>query len=78
MQVERFHVNASATLQRIDIGKESVEKLNAEACLLPSTELPPAVQILERCRQDPDIHSARFRSSRFAASLSIACSLPAS
>jgi hypothetical protein len=44
----------------------------------PSIESPPAVQILELRRQDIDLYSARLCSSRFAASQSMSCSLPAS
>jgi hypothetical protein len=43
-----------------------------------SIESPPAVEILERRRRNFDFHSARLRSSRFAASQSTGCSLPAS
>ena len=78
MEIEHFHVNAGVELQRVDIGKETVEKIIAEAASLPGVEPPPAVQILERRRQDLDFHSARFRSSRFATSQSMGCSLPAS
>jgi hypothetical protein len=78
MEVEDLHVNAGVEPQGVDIGKERVEKIIAEATSLPSIESPPAVQILERRRQDLDFHSARFCSSRFAASQSIGCSLPAS
>jgi hypothetical protein len=70
VEVEHLHVNAGVKLQRVDIGKERVEKIIAEALSLPTIESPPAVQILERRRQDFNFHSARLRSSRFAASQS--------
>jgi len=73
-----IHVNPGVELQGVYIGKERVKKIIAEASSLPSIESAPAVQILERPRQDLDFHSARLRSSRFAASQSIGCSLPAS
>lgn len=63
-----LHVNAGVELQGVDIGKERVEKIIAEASSLPSIESPPAVEILERRRQDLDFLSARFRSSCFATS----------
>jgi hypothetical protein len=78
MGFKYFHVNAGVKLQRADIGKERVEKIITERSSLPGIKSPPAVQILERRRQDPDFHSARLRSSRFAASQSIGGSLPAS
>jgi hypothetical protein len=58
MEVEHLDVNPGVQLQRVDIGKERVEKIIAEASSLPSIESPPAVQILERRRQDLDFHSA--------------------
>jgi hypothetical protein len=78
MKVEHLHVNAGVELQGVDIGEERVEKIIAKASSLPSIELSPTVEILERLRQNLDFHSARLRSSRFAASQSIGCSLPAS
>ena len=66
MEVEYLHVNAGVELQGVDIGKERVKKIIAEASSLPSIEPAPAVEILERPRQDLDYHSARLRSSRFA------------
>lgn len=70
-------MNPGVEFQRVDIGKKCVEKIIAEASSLPSIESAPAVQILERRRQDLDFHSARLRSSRFAVSQSTGCSLPA-
>jgi hypothetical protein len=43
--------NADVDLQRVDIGKEAVEKIIAEVFSLSSIESPLAVQMLERRRQ---------------------------
>ena len=79
MEIEHFHVNAGVELQRVDIGKEAVEKIIAEAASSPGVEPPPAVQILERRRQDLALSLSALSQFPFRrASQSIGGSLPAS
>jgi hypothetical protein len=52
MKLEHLNVNPGVEFQRVDIGKKCVEKTIAEAFSLPRIESPPAVEILERRRQN--------------------------
>ena len=71
-------VHTSVDLQRVDVGKQGVEKVVADAFPLPGVELSPAIQVGECRREDLDLHSARLRNSRLAAAQSMGSSCPAS
>ena len=43
MEIEHRHVNAGITLKAIDVGKEGVKKIVADAFILSGIEDAPAV-----------------------------------
>lgn len=57
---KNFGVHTSVQLQGVDIGKERIEKIIAQAVTLPGIELPTAVKIVNGRREYPQLSFATF------------------
>ena len=70
-------VDSSVEDKRIDLGKQTIEKIAANPLALTVVEFSSGGWILERRTKDPNVHSNRFRSSFFASSQSKISTRPA-
>jgi len=78
MKAKLSPMNARVKHERVDLGKEAIEKIIPHARRLSIIKLTRTGQILQRRAEYSNLHSKRPRSSRFAALQSTTSICPAS